>query len=192
MKNSKKGLKDLQKKKRNLTREKVILAAIQIANEFGFEEVTLKSVAQKCDVKPPSLFNHVENLEHIQSLLYKKAAETLGEKLLKLKTLGKTKESLLKVGLTYYSFFKESPGFYVALNRKHNREDKEIKEAADNILKLTAIKLGWEKSSVHDFRLLHAYLHGFIDLEGKRAFQMRPDPEKSFLLNLEKLYEIFK
>ena len=51
-----------------LDREAVVEAAIALADRAGIEGLTIKSLAQKLGVQPPSLYNHVESLEALRLL----------------------------------------------------------------------------------------------------------------------------
>lgn len=48
--------------KRNLTKEKIILAALSLADEIGLNQVTFPKLAEKLGIKYPSLYNHFNNI----------------------------------------------------------------------------------------------------------------------------------
>ncbi len=47
------------------TKEAVIRAASDLADEKGLNNVSLKSVAEKLNIRTPSLYNHIESLDHL-------------------------------------------------------------------------------------------------------------------------------
>ena len=53
-------------KKRTLTKEKVIHAAIDLANELGdVQALSLKLLAERLDIRTPSLYNHIKNQDDL-------------------------------------------------------------------------------------------------------------------------------
>lgn len=45
------------------TKEAVIKATSDLADEKGLNNVSLKAVAQKLNIRTPSLYNHIESLD---------------------------------------------------------------------------------------------------------------------------------
>lgn len=52
-----------------LDKDTVIEKAAQLANHAGFENITLKILADSLNVQPPSLYNHIKGLEDLQNQL---------------------------------------------------------------------------------------------------------------------------
>ena len=51
----------LKKKRRNLTKEKITLKAIKLADKKGLESLSMRSLAKTLGVEAMSLYNHVKN-----------------------------------------------------------------------------------------------------------------------------------
>ena len=49
-----------------LTRESVLDIATEVADRDGFDQVTLKTIAATVNVRPPSLYNHVDGLDDVR------------------------------------------------------------------------------------------------------------------------------
>ena len=47
------------------TKEAVIKATSDLADEKGLNNVSLKAVAQKLNIRTPSLYNHIESLDNL-------------------------------------------------------------------------------------------------------------------------------
>ena len=45
-----------------INREEIYSIAIQIADKKGLEQLTIQKIAQKLNVKPPSLYAHIKSL----------------------------------------------------------------------------------------------------------------------------------
>ncbi|MDR3189971.1 MAG: TetR/AcrR family transcriptional regulator [Lactobacillaceae bacterium] len=52
--------------KRDLTREKIMLAAIDLAKELGVDYVTFPRLAEHFNIKAPSLYNHFSNIHEVR------------------------------------------------------------------------------------------------------------------------------
>ena len=55
--------------KNNINEEIIIETAASIVNEVGFENLSLKIIAEKLNIKSPSLYNHISSLDEIKSKL---------------------------------------------------------------------------------------------------------------------------
>ncbi|MDE6724974.1 MAG: TetR family transcriptional regulator, partial [Ruminiclostridium sp.] len=44
----------------------IIKKAAEMANETGLDKITLKLLASKLNIKPPSLYNHIKGLEDLR------------------------------------------------------------------------------------------------------------------------------
>ena len=49
-----------------LDKKIVIRKAAELANEIGFEKITLKLLAENLNVQPPSLYNHIKGIDDLQ------------------------------------------------------------------------------------------------------------------------------
>lgn len=57
---------NVQQQKRNLSREKIILAGLDLAEELGTPSVSIRKLAQKLEVTPMALYRHVGTKEDLQ------------------------------------------------------------------------------------------------------------------------------
>lgn len=57
---------DKMVQKRNLTKEKIIEASFLLADEIGLNQITFQKIAEKLDIKYPSLYNHFANIEELK------------------------------------------------------------------------------------------------------------------------------
>ena len=55
--------------KNNINEEIIIETAASIVNEVGSENLSLKIIAEKLNIKSPSLYNHISSLDEIKSKL---------------------------------------------------------------------------------------------------------------------------
>src|SRR4029077_6082721 len=67
--NSMEPLGPEEEKQRGLTRERLVEAALELGNEEGLEGPSMGALADKLDVKAPSLYWHVRDRRELLDLL---------------------------------------------------------------------------------------------------------------------------
>lgn len=66
-----------------LTADTIIETAAQIANEIGVDKISIKLLAEKCNIKSPSFYNHFTNLDEIKNSIMLYGWKQLEEKALR-------------------------------------------------------------------------------------------------------------
>ncbi|WP_427814572.1 TetR/AcrR family transcriptional regulator (plasmid) [Enterococcus sp. 22-H-5-01] len=176
--------------KRDLSKEKIISLYIQLAQEIGLNKVSFPRIAEKLEVKTPSLYNHFKNLDDlkIQTAIY--LHQELNELLMQ-ELVGKSNgQALFQYALTYRAFSKEFFAVYELLNTIPLMQDTKLNEVGaknNQILTkiLTSFDLSEEKMIVKS-RSFRSMLHGYITLNQLGYFQNpRMDDDQSFNLMIE-------
>lgn len=172
-----------------LDRKQIIQTAAELANAEGIEALTLSTVARKLNVRPPSLFNHIDGLQSIKRELSLYGLNLLCEKLEVATNSNKENEAILSIAKAYVQFAREQPGVYELTLRAPEPNDQEIEVASNQILyliskHLTEYNLS-DEDKVHAIRALRSILHGFSTLEQKGAFGLPINTEKSFELMVQ-------
>ena len=102
-----------------LNRAAVVEAAAALADEEGFEDLSIARLAERLGVRKPSLYNHVAGLEGIRRELVLTGLRELGRALSRA-TVGVSGEvAILALGQAYRTFVKEHPGLYAATVRSY-------------------------------------------------------------------------
>lgn len=162
----------------------IIRAAEDIANERGMGEVTLTTLAQKLRMRPPSLYNHVEGLHGLRKVLAIHSLEQLEEALTRAAVGRAGDDALTAMGKAYMRYARERPGLYEAMLYATDRNDAEVKHAADRVAELviSVLSSGYglkEEDSVHAARGFRSLLHGFASLEQKSGFGLPVEVDRS-------------
>ena len=171
-----------------LDRAVVLEAAAALADEEGFEDLSLARLAERLGVRKPSLYNHVAGLEGIRRELVLMGLRELG-RTLSHATEGESGEAaIFALGHAYRIFVKEHPGLYAATVRSYRvyaPDDPELAaaegEALDPVLTVLATCGVRGEGAVHAARGLRAVAHGFATLEVAGGFGMPADVDESFL-----------
>ena len=67
-----------------VTKTAVIQAASDIADEKGLNNVSLKVVAERLNIRTPSLYNHIENLDDLLREVAHNGMRTMNQRMAKL------------------------------------------------------------------------------------------------------------
>lgn len=165
----------------------VVAAAATVADQVGYDRLTLAAVARRFGVALPSLYKHVRGLDGLRAELAVLATQELGEAMAKA-TVGKARGDALRgVARAYRGYALEHPGRYAATVRATAPDDDKALErmaAADQALVVVAAVLeGYGLSGeelVDAARTLRSALHGFTSLESAGGFGLPRDVDRSF------------
>ncbi|MED3825271.1 WHG domain-containing protein [Priestia flexa] len=162
----------------------ILQATTKMADTQGIDEVTLASLAKTLNIRPPSLYNHINGLPALRKKLAVYGYEQLHKVLLRA-TVGRSKGNAVRaLGEAYMFFVRNHPGLYEAMLRSPDPEDLELRsiqnETVDTVIQvLNEYDLG-EDQTIHATRGLRSILHGFASLEQKRGFGLPLDLDISF------------
>lgn len=157
-----------------LNTDTVIDAAAELADSGGLGAVTLASLAKRLNVKPPSLYNHVDGLEGIRRELALRGLREIASRIGKAAVGRARDDALFAIVASYREFARQHPGLYAASLRAPSPDDvKHEQAAADVIAIVEAVLSGYGlkgHDSIHAVRGLRAVIHGFVSLEAAGAF----------------------
>lgn len=174
---------------RSLTKEKVVAAAVRLANDSGsVDKVTLAELAANLQIRTPSLYNHIDGLGGLQHDLALYAGRDLLRRMRKA-SFGLTgRDALMTMASTYRRFAFDQPGLYTLTVIAPDAQDEELTELAQEwlqtlLLIMASLNLHGQ-DALHAIRGFRALLHGFISLEALGGFKMALDRDQSFELLL--------
>ena len=166
-----------------LSREVVVAEAAQVADEVGYDRLTLATVAERLGVAVPSLYKHVNGLGELRRDLTVLALRELGV------ALGSAVErrgddGLRAIADAYRGYARSHPGRYPATLRAVDPHDHDADEASRALLRTVFSVLARYGLSGDDAidatRALRAALHGFVTLEAVGGFGLPRDVDRSF------------
>jgi AcrR family transcriptional regulator len=170
-----------------LDRAAVAKGAAALADEEGFERLSLARLAERLGVRPPSLYNHVAGLEGVRRELALLGTRELGERLRRV-AVGKTgDDALAAIAEAYRSFVKERPGLYAATLRASGSTDtpdprlRAVEEEVVGVVLAVVASYGLQgDEALHAVRGLRSVVHGFATLEVAGGFGLALDTDESF------------
>lgn len=179
-----------------LTRGKIIHAAAKLADEQGFDSVTLAAIARLFGVRLPSLYTHVASVHELKTGVALLALEHLAERTEAALAGRAGKDALIALADTHRGFAQEHPGLFQASRYPLDRESAAGSGGARLARVNHAMLRGYdleEEDRVHATRLIGAFVLGFSLLEGAGSFgHSTPDPELSWRRDLDGLDALFK
>ena len=92
------------------TKEAVIKATSDLADEKGLNNVSLKAVAQKLNIRTPSLYNHIESLDNLLLEVAHNGMRDMNERMMKIAVGKMGKEAIKLVSIEYLNYMIEHPG----------------------------------------------------------------------------------
>ncbi len=162
----------------------ILQAAAGLADTHGFEQVTLASLAQKLDIRSPSLYNHVHGLNCLRKKMAIYGLELLYGALTKAAVGKAGDEAVHGLGQAYLAFARAHPGLYEATILTPDPRDPEIQQVGNQIVELIVQVLRYyglkDDDALHVVRGLRSILHGFASLEQRGGFGLPLDLDTSF------------
>jgi AcrR family transcriptional regulator len=170
-----------------LTKTSVIQAAAELIQEEGQGALTLNRLAEKLDIRTPSLYNHVDGLPGLQRDLAVMYAGQLADRL-SAAAIGKSGvELFMAVAQAFREYVKENPGLYVSTLLSSGRQEVQDKnlvheeERALNVGLAVMASIGLQgEDAIHALRAFRSMVHGFVTLEVAGGFGLPADCDESF------------
>lgn len=177
--------------RQGLDKETVIEQAARLADEVGFSNVTLKLLAERMNVKSPSLYKHIDGIDSLNKELMIYGYKML-EKMIIDKVMGKSGDDAVRALCNaYYELATNRPGVFRAMENYRRFVDAESKQATDGIFKVTSqIFSVYNLNSVqktHLIRTFRGFLQGFLTLAVNNLFTDSIDIKESFDLSVNVL-----
>ncbi len=167
-----------------LSQHVVIAEAARVADELGYERLTLAAVAHRFGVRLPSLYKHVDGLDALRRHLAVLAVNELAAELGRAAVGRAGRDALPALAAAYRDYAHRHPGLYAATLRAPDPADAELAEASEAVLRIAfAVLAGYGLSGVDAIdatRALRSALHGFVALEAAGAFGIPQDVDRSF------------
>lgn len=171
----------------------VLQKASDLVDQKGLDDLSLTLLAKELQIRPPSLYNHVDNLSDLKQALAIQGTKKLYENLVEAAVGKSGDEAVRSMGNAYVKFVRTHPGLYDASNRFPNPEDVELqqwqKAIVDIVLKVFEFYNLKGDLAIHMVRGLRSILHGFTSIEQSGGFRIPLDIDTSFSILIETFIE---
>ncbi|MEU1271441.1 WHG domain-containing protein [Streptomyces sp. NPDC005799] len=167
-----------------LTPERITAAAVDLADEVGFENVTLSALARHFGVKDASLYSHVRNLQDLRTRMAFLAGGELIDRIAFAVAGRAGKDALAAFAGAYREFALERPGRYAATQIRIDQSLVADSPALRRTAEITYGMLrayGLDEPDLTDaVRLLRSTFHGYCALEATGGFGAPRDVQRSW------------
>ncbi|WP_328874606.1 WHG domain-containing protein [Streptomyces sp. NBC_00287] len=175
-----------------LTADRITAAAADLADEAGFEKVSLSALARHFGVKDASLYSHVKNLQDLRTRIALLAGEEMIDRIA-LAVAGRAgKDALTAFANAYREYALDHPGRYAATQIRMDQALVTDSPALRRTAEITYGMLrayGLEEPDLTDaVRLLRSTFHGYCALESAGAFGVPRDVRRSWDRAIEALH----
>lgn len=166
-----------------LTIGSLTLAAAQLADAVGFEQVTVSELARRVGVKPASLYSHLRGSDDLRGRISVLALTELGDRL-SIALAGRARRDAIDALVAVMrSYAQDHPGRWEATQVRVTTPDAGPAGAKVAAL-MVGITIGYDlpaPEQTHAVRLLGSTVNGFIRLQANGSFDHSdPDPETSW------------
>lgn len=167
-----------------LTRDRVAAVAADLADEAGFDQLSLSAVAKQVGVSQPALYKHVAGLDALRRDVAVLAVGELVEVLRSARDGLHGREALHAVADAYRDHGARHPGRIAAAARAPRPDDEEHARAGGAaVAELLAVLADYDltgEDAVHAVRTVRACLHGFVVLEAAGGFGLPQSVDETF------------
>ncbi|MFF4014777.1 TetR/AcrR family transcriptional regulator [Streptomyces sp. NPDC001843] len=174
-----------------LTPDRLARAGAELADEVGFDQVTVSALARRFDVKVASLYSHVKNSQDLKTRIALLALEELADRGATALAGRAGKDALAALANVYRDYAREHPGRYAAARLRLDPATAAASAGARHAGMTRAILRGYdltEPDQTHAVRLLGSVFHGYVSLELGGGFShSAPDSQESWTRILDAL-----
>ena len=168
-----------------LTAADVVQAAADIADERGYQQLTIGLVAARLGIRAPSVYKHVSGLAELQHQLATRAMSELGDAVAAAVAGRAGRDALAGLARACRDYVAAHPGRYAAtVGAGFAGPGDPLLAASTRVIELIAAVLrGYDipgPDLVHTIRTVRCVLHGWCMLQLTNAFQWSGDVERSF------------
>ncbi|MEU1512713.1 WHG domain-containing protein [Streptomyces sp. NPDC005811] len=174
-----------------LTTDRLVRAGAELADEVGFDEVTVSALARRFDVKVASLYSHLRNSQDLRTRIALLALEELADRASEALAGRAGKDALSALANVYRDYAHEHPGRYAAAQLRLDPETAAASAGVRHAQMTRAILRGYdlaEPDRTHAVRLLGSVFHGYVSLELGGGFShSAPDTDETWTRVLDAL-----
>ncbi|QQQ78291.1 WHG domain-containing protein [Saccharothrix sp. 6-C] len=175
-----------------LTVERLVQAAAELADEIGFDHLTVSALARRFGVKDASLYSHLKNARDLRERVAVLALSELADRAASALAGRAGKDALVAFANAYRDYARQHPGRYAAMRVDLTPEIAATSRADRHSEMTRAILRGYhlpEPAETDAVRMLHSTLHGYTTLEASGGFGHHPrDTEASWSKTLDVLH----
>ncbi len=159
-----------------LSSSDVVAAGAELADEVGFQELTMGLLAQRLGIRTPSLYKHVTDLADLRHRIATQATSELGEAVRDALQGRSGRDALTALLAAVQTYVMAHPGRYAAtVGARFTGPDDPLLAASTRVIdSISAALRGYgisDADMVHAIRTIRSTIHGFAMLQEADGFQ---------------------
>ncbi|MFE9186387.1 TetR/AcrR family transcriptional regulator [Micromonospora haikouensis] len=174
-----------------LTAARLTLAGAELADEVGFEQVTVSAVARRFGVTVASLYSHLRNSQDLRNRIALLALDELATRAADALAGRSGRDALTALANVYRDYAREHPGRYAAAQLRLDPATAAASAGVRHARMIRSILRGYdltEPDQTHAVRLLGSVFHGYVSLELGGGFDhSAPDTQETWTRILDAL-----
>ncbi|MCQ4040893.1 TetR/AcrR family transcriptional regulator [Streptantibioticus rubrisoli] len=174
-----------------LTPERLARAGAELADEVGFDQVTVSALARRFDVKVASLYSHLKSSQDLKTKIALLALEELADRAADALAGRAGKDALTAFANVYRDYAREHPGRFTAAQMRLDAHTAAASAGGRHAQMTRAVLRGYhltEPDQTHAVRLLGSVFHGYVTLELGGGFShSSPDTQETWSRVLDAL-----
>jgi AcrR family transcriptional regulator len=160
-----------------LTAERLTQAAAELADEIGFDNVTVAALARRFGVRDASLYSHVGSARELRVRVAVLALTELADRAAAALAGRAGRDALVAFADAYRDYARRHPGRYAATRTELDASPATVTAAKRHSELTRAVLRGYrlaEPAETDAVRLLHSTCHGYVSLETAGGFAHHP------------------
>ncbi|MFD4182973.1 TetR/AcrR family transcriptional regulator [Rhodococcus sp. NPDC058514] len=174
-----------------LSEERLVRAGADLADEIGFDQVTVSALARRFDVKSASLYSHLNGSDDLRTKIALLALTELADRAADALAGRSGRDALLAFANAYRDYAREHPGRFAAAQLRLDPEAAASSDGRRHSEMMRAILRGYRldgAEQTHAVRLIGSVLGGFVRLEAAGGFDhSAPESQDSWVWTLDAL-----
>lgn len=175
--------------KHGVNEDRIIETSAKLLEEVGMENLTLKMIADKLQIKSPSLYNHVTGLDDIKTKLMIYGWNQIEDKMIHAAAGIFGYDALRSMSYAFYDYATSNKGIFNAMLWYNKYENAITKQTTSRLFDLlfkilTSLNISQENIN-HIIRTLRSFLEGYALLVNNNAFGHSLPVKESFDLSVE-------
>ena len=166
------------------TNEEILAVAVRLVEEGGPDALTMKAVAARVGVQPPSLYKRVQGREHLLGMVAERAASDVAAVLDEAQAAGEDPlDGVIAMARSLREFAHGHPrlfGLLFAALPDAARPSRDVLARASAAVLTAGGRLAGPERALDAARTITAWAYGFLTMELAGAFQLGGEPGEAF------------
>ena len=182
---------------KGISKQVIFKESERMLKAHGLEGFSVRSLSMNLDIKPASLYNHIEGIDEIYGHLAKKASEMMIKKLNKAIEGRTPDEAFIESAKAYRKFAETNREYYLMLIKMRSSKNEitgrlgyESFKPIIDVIRSYGLP---QQETLHFVRSFRAFLHGFVEITHNGFMQRGPaTKDETFDTAVRSFLEILK